>query len=168
MTLTFSPTPQNKLASATGRLEAEAALLKEWKSAIQRTLDEVKREASTQQAAFAGASFDFEKKLSKQEDLNNQLIHAERSRGDALEREAVNAKRAVTELEERIVGLQGEIEQISSEGEGAEMEKVQVLKAMVQELEEKNRAVALRAGSLKDRYSGGNLVGLSFTLFDPR
>lgn len=144
----------------TGRLETETAVLKERNSAIQQTLDEVKREASTQQAAFVGASVDFEKKFAKQEDLNDRLIRAERSRADAFERETLDAKRAVSEFEERVMGLQEEIKQIASQGEGAEMEKVLVLKAMIHELEETNRALALRAGSLKERYSRGDLVGL--------
>jgi chromosome segregation ATPase len=141
-------------------LETEAAVLKERNTAAQQVLDGVKQEAASQQAAFVGASVEFESKLAKQDASSTMLVEAERGRGDALEREAADAKRTSAGLKKRVEQLQEEMEYLTSRGEGVEGEKVAVLKAMVGELETTNRDVIARAASIRERYSGGTLVGL--------
>ncbi|KAF9457026.1 hypothetical protein BDZ94DRAFT_1326565 [Collybia nuda] len=146
-----------KLTSATGKLEAALAVLKERNSAIQMTLDDIKHESSARQASLIAASADFEKKFAKQESTSDQLINAERGRSNILEREIADSKGKVAELKRNIEVLQEQLQLATERGEGIEVEQVMLLKCKVEELKKVNQMLISRAGCLKERYSSGDL-----------
>jgi hemoglobin-like flavoprotein len=83
---------QAKIASITGKHETELAVLKERTTHLQRTMNRLEQDYALKQAALAGASSEFAKKMEQQEAVSEHLIKVEAKRVDAAEREAVDAR----------------------------------------------------------------------------
>ncbi|KAJ7141340.1 hypothetical protein C8R44DRAFT_244833 [Mycena epipterygia] len=153
-----------KLESTTGKFNVEIAVLREQKAGLQATINQVTEEATTQRAAFVGASVDYENKLSKQEETHAKLVQAEERRAIAAERDVADAKRLVDDLMQQIESVRAELEDVkkksrevaSRENIGMEGEVV-VLRARLEELEGENSRLEHRARMLHKRYKDGDL-----------
>ncbi|KAJ7282824.1 hypothetical protein C8J57DRAFT_1296622 [Mycena rebaudengoi] len=83
-----------KFESVTGKLNIEIAVLQEHKASLQASLSQALEDATSQRAAFVGASVDYEKKLANQEEsyAKREEAHAKREDSYAKQEES-HAKR---------------------------------------------------------------------------
>lgn len=136
---------------------------------LKLSLERLQQDSAAQNAAFVGASVDFEQKLAKQESATDRLVKSQEQRASAAElvvkateREFLRAKESILDLETQLDDIkkawQAATDKDETRDESPELERLQ---ARLGELENEKRALLEKESCLVDRYKEGHLVNYS-------
>jgi chromosome segregation ATPase len=180
---------KTKLESNTGKLKIEIAVLQEQKTSLEACLSDVSNRAADdsrlQRLAHANAISEYENKISQQEITNARILQAEERRATRAEKELddlkneINelkrdlrlAKKAGTDLGEKLVNVQVELEATKTRAledvqpSPAQVEENDQLKERIKELECVNGGLVERAKRIAARHKEGDLVCVFVFLF---
>lgn len=160
------------MEAISGKLQLEIAVLREQKTNLQRSLDDVKVESRRLHEALTSSAVESEKRLSQQETISNHLVQSETLRATYLEHELEEVKKTETTLRQQLAIADGELEESrkrlldGQQPSSAHMEVVNVLERQVQELETMNGELARREKTIGARYKAGALVRLPSSWVD--
>ncbi|KAJ7071970.1 hypothetical protein C8F01DRAFT_1243071 [Mycena amicta] len=153
-----------ELESTSGKLNVEIAILREQKANLQTSLNQVMEESATQRTGFLAATIDYENKMNEQKEIHAKLVEAEERKTGVAEKEAAEANRLVTQLEQQWEVARTETEDakrklreaISAKSSSPNGEAI-VLQARLEELEAENFTLQNRSRTLQSRYQDGDL-----------